>query len=98
MRKAHLHNIVRIERVGRPSEAAESCSGDPRGPKISLGFELGSAVYKLEAVEVLAEAHLHIMVKSWQNQACDMTIGKARLDIVGAEPIGSELAFAVWKL
>ena len=46
----------------------------------------------------LAEAHLHIMVKSWQNQACDMTIGKARLDIVGAEPIGSELAFAVWKL
>ena len=63
MRKAHLHNMVRIERVGRPSEAAESCSGDPRGPKISIGFRLGAAVYELETVEVLAEAHLHKAVQ-----------------------------------
>ena len=60
MRKAHLHNMVRIERVGRPSEAAESCSGDPRGPKISIGIELGVAVWEIQAVEVSLESHLHI--------------------------------------
>ena len=38
-------------------------SGDPRGPKISLRFRLGAAVYELETVEVLAEAHLHKAVQ-----------------------------------
>ena len=47
VQKAHLHMVVRNERVGRPLEAAELQAGDPRGPKNAIGIAIGAAVCEI---------------------------------------------------
>ena len=69
----------------------EAVSEDPRGPRNMRGFEPWMIVEKSEGFEIGNGANLHKAVQAFRNQACSVTIGKVRSNILGAEPIRFEI-------
>ena len=74
---------------------AESVSGGPRGPKNSLGIQLGSTVWQISAFEVEGSVHLHNVVRALAILDCWMTNGIAVVDFGEAKPIGIDLGSTV---
>ena len=93
-----MHIVVGIGTARSDLTMAKLDSRDLRGSKYAIGFDVGRAVCKLSAIEVLARSHLHNAVKAGSNSNCKMFIGKVRSTLVGAGPIGLRLTRTVWKI